>query len=251
LFDLGEEDWRPPSSTRSMPLMTGHRGGLQWNHFVDRSGPEGRRWVEEYGSDQRLQLAEMTEHALQKLRRQQIRVGKELLEEVESRLERLEGVPPSVLLVMKRFFWATLAYYHYCVGDLDRAERTLDLAQQAVVSAIEAAPFLLPLALHCHEFRLQHARVARRRRRWSEMREHLQAVRAMLENRIPLCTLSDSRPVYLSALTESLRSIPSLDLEEIESLRFFLDEEHRHECIGASLMSLYVLPDVVIPYPYA
>jgi hypothetical protein len=249
LLDLGEEETRPPASPRPTPVKASVRGGQQWHHFVARSGPEGKRWVEEYGIEQRLQLAEMTERALQQLRGQQIRAGKELLEEVESRLERLEGAPSSVLLVMKRFFWATLAYYHYCIDDLDRAEQTLDLAHQAVVSAIEAAPCLLPLALHCHEFRLQHARIARRRRRWSEMREHLQTVRAMLEDRIPLCILSDGRPIYLSALTGSLRSIPSLDLEEIESLRFFLDEEHRRECIGASLMSLYVLPGVVIHSP--
>lgn len=246
LHDLGEEE---PREAPAAPLRPAKAGGHQWPHFVARSGPEGKKWMEEYGIEERLRLTDMTQEALQRLRRQQIREGKELLDHAQSRLERLDGVPASVLLVMKRFYWAALAYYHYCVDDIDLAEQHLERAHQAVVSAIEAAPFLLPLALHAHEFRLQHARVARYRRRWSEMRERLQEVRAMLEDRIPLCTLSDGRPVYFSTVVDFLRAIPSLDPEEIESLRFFLDAEYRHECIDLSLMSLYVLPGVVIHYP--
>jgi hypothetical protein len=247
LYDLAEEE---PQRAPSQPARTpAQGGGHQWSHFVIRSGPEGKRWMEEYENEERLRLTDMTQRALQLLRRQQIAEGKELLDHVESRLDRLDGVPASVLLVMKRFFWAALAYYHYCVDDAALAEQNLERADQAVVSAVEAAPFLLPLALHAHEFRLQHARVARYRRRWSEMRERLQEVRAMLEDRIPLSVLSDGTPVYFSTIVTFLNAIPSLDAEEIESLRFFLDGTYRRDCIDLIFMSLYVQPGVVIHYP--
>ncbi len=71
----------------------------------------------------------------------------------------------------------------------------------------------------------------------------------MLEDRTPLCTLSGGRPVYLSTVTAFYRGIPSLDPVEIESLRFFFDEEYRRDRTTQFLMSLYVLPGFVIPYP--
>jgi hypothetical protein len=243
VHDVGDVETPVPS-----PPKPEVRGGRLWYHFIARSSLEGKRWVEEYRSEQ-WRLAEMSDHALQQLRRQQLREGKDLLDQVASRLEETDGIRPSVLLVLQRFYWATLAYYHYCIGELDQAERLLDRAQQAVVSAIETEPFLLPFAMHCHEFRLQNARVARYRRRWHEMRERLQEVRGMLENQLPLCALTDGRPIYFSNIVEFLRAIPSLDAEELESLRFFLDDEHRREYIQQALMSLYVLPGAVIQYP--
>lgn len=214
-----------------------------------RSCPEGRRWVEEYWGPERLQLLRGTDQALRHLRRQQMQQGKDLLEEVEGRLARLAETDLSVILVVQRFYWTARAYQDYCVGDHDQAAQALDRAHQAIVSAIEIAPFLLPLANHCHEFRLQHARVARSRRRWREMKEHLREVRAMLEDRAPLCTLSDGRAISLSTVTDFYRTIPSLGAEELEALRFFFDEKHRRDRIDRFLMGLYVLPGVVIPYP--
>lgn len=248
LLDLGEEEPEAPRAAEA-PAKAGVGSGLPWTHFVARSGPEGERWLEEYRQDDRRRLAGLTERALQQLRRQQIREGKELLDQVESGLARLDELPPSVLLVMQRFFWSTLAYYHYCVEDLEAAEQALEQAHRCVVSALEIAPFLMPLALHAHEFRLQRARVARHRRRWQEMRERLQEVRAMLEGRIPLLHLSDGRPIRFADLAEHYRAIPALDAEEIDSLRIFFDREHCREKLDAFFLNLYVLPGVVIPYP--
>lgn len=235
----------------------GWRGDLtafhEWPRFVARSGPEGRRWVEESWRPERLRLLLGTERALKRLRRGQIREGKDLLDRVADRIdqsERLAEAPASVLLVMKRFYWSTLAYHAYCMEDLDRAGQALDQAHQSIVSALEIAPFLLPLAHHCHEFRLQHARVARKRRRWREMAGHLQAVRAMLDGDwLPLCMLGDGRPIHLSDVTDFYRAIPSLDPAEMQSLRFFFDPAYRRDRIDRFVMSLYVLPGVVIPYP--
>ena len=231
------------------PLRAAGPGVHQWAHFVARSGPEGAQWMSEYRKAGRADLIQSADCALEQLRRQRLPEGKALLDQVAGQLELLDGVPASLRLVIQRFFWATLAYYHYCIGELERAEQALDQAHQAIVSAIESAPFLLPLAIHSHEFRLQHARVARRRRRWRDMKERLQEVRAMLEDRLPLCTLSDGRTIYLSTVADFHRALPALDAEELASLRFFLDEEHRRQSIDSFLMSLYVLPGVVIQYP--
>jgi len=236
-----------PSPIGSIGTAAGTGSGHQWTHFVARSGPEGEAWVAEYflaGQD----LLSTTERALQLLRRQQIQEGKDLLDHVEGQLAA-GSASASVLLVMQRFHASALAYYHYCLEDFTSANEALEKAHQAIVSAIEIASFLLPLAVHCHEFRLQQARVARSRRRWNEMRERLEEVRAMLDDRAPLCVLSDGRPIYLSTVSDFHRTIPSLDSEEVDSLRFFLDAEHRCEQMNRFFQSLYVLPGVVIHHP--
>jgi hypothetical protein len=255
LLDLEEETPRIPAAARAASssanpigaIGTAAGGGLTWPHFAARSGPEGAAWVSEYLLADRRELISATERALQLLRRHQLQEGKDLLDDVASRLERLTG-DASVVLVVRRFFWSALAYYHYCLEDFTSAAEALEQAHQAIVSAIEISPFLLPLAIHCHEFRLQHARVARSRRRWREMRGHLEEVRAMLDDRAPLCALSGGRSIYFSAVSDFHRAIPSLDPEEIESLRFFFDGEHRREQMSFFFLSLYALPGVVIPY---
>lgn len=231
------------------PTGGGPGAAPSWFHFVSRSGAQGKEWLIEYLAESRTSLPNAIELALQQLRRQRIREGKDLLDEVERELQRLEGVPPSVVLVMERFFWSTAAYYYYCVEELDLAGQALERAHQAVVDAIEHAPFLLPLAIHCHEFRLQHARIARYRRRWTEMRSCLQEVRGMLENEIPLCVLSGHRPLYLSTLVDFHRGIPLLETGEVEALRFFFDREHRTEAMNQVFMNLYAIPGSVTPYP--
>ena len=214
-----------------------------------RSEPKGELWVKDYMTPERLQILRAADRALKELRRREILTGKTLLDDVEDRLGRLAETPASVVLVLQRFYWTTRAYHDYCVDDFAGARQALDQAHQAVAAAIEIAPFLLPLAYHCHEFRLQRARVARTQNHLSEMAGHLQEVRAMLEDRTPLCILSDGRPIDLSAVTGFYRGIPSLDPVELESLRVFFDEEYRRDRTTRLLMSLYVLPGFVIPYP--
>src|SRR4029077_20499381 len=199
---------RDAVSTGAPPHTDGRRRRHEWAHFVARSDPQGRSWVEEYWRPERLQLLRETDRALRQLRRREIPAGKALLDDVADRLGRLAEAPASVVLVVQRFYWTARAYYDYCTGDFAGAMQGLDRAHQAVASAIEMSPFLLPLAYHCHEFRLQRARVARNRDRLSEMAGHLREVRAMLEDRTPLCTLSGGRPVYLSTVTAFYRGIP-------------------------------------------
>ncbi len=189
-------------------------------------------------------LSRSIDRALLELRRRKISEGKDLLDQVEQELASLP-VEPSVLLVLQRFYWSTQAYYHYCVEELDLAEEGLERARQAIVAVLDRAPFLLPLAIHCHEFLLQRVRIARHRRRWPEMKHHLLRVRRMLEDQEPLCVLADGRPIRMATLVDFHRAIPGPEPGELEALRFFLDRSYRAEAISSTFMNLYTMPDSV------
>ena len=64
-------------------------------------------------------------------------------------------MPVSVLYVMSRWYHGALGYYHYCAEDFDEAEDEMDRAFGAVRNALEAIPFLVPLAHHCSDFFIQ------------------------------------------------------------------------------------------------
>jgi len=100
-----------------------------------------------------------------------------------ARAARHRDVPdsdyPGVIHVLNRFYHGAVAYYKYQIGDLVGAERELDEAGLAIRRAIEANPILLPIAPMMVDIPLQKARIARSRRDWGAMAQHLAAMRRM------------------------------------------------------------------------
>jgi len=220
----------------------------EWPHFVALSCDEGRRWVKEYRRPECLELTRWIGQALAWLRRGRVDDGCELLVRAEERARALAALSPSLRHVLDRFYYGALAYLHYCLEDFDTAQELLERSDDAVRAAIEERRFLLPLAVHCHEFCLQHARIARSRRRWQEMREHIARSRAMMQDRLPLCVPRDGAAVYVATVAEFYRSIPGLSAEELAALRDLLDDGRRLELFERFVAGLYALRGPVIPY---
>jgi hypothetical protein len=221
------------------------RKDYDWVHFVARRSPEGEFWVGEYEricGDTYRQIRK----SLALLRRRQITAGREALKEARVQLSELGDLPHSFAHVMDRWYQGALAYYFYCVSDLDRALAAVDRAQAAVEAAVGHEPLLLPFALTCHEFPLHRARIAYLRGVWREAREQIELARQALSGERPLCQLADGSRVYFSQLADFYRQTPSLNSDEEAYLRTILDEEARRTLFERLTAGIYVTP--VIPY---
>jgi hypothetical protein len=236
-----------PASRR--PSGSGDTKGkdYDWGHFVERSGSEGRQWMEAYRRPEYREPARWAHQVVLLLRERRFREGTELLSRLEALLPALEG-SPSLFAVMGRWYHGALAYYQYCLDDFQAAEVSLLRAAHAVRLAIQLEPFLVPLANHCHEFRLHQARIARNQRRWPAMREHVGAVRAMMRDREPLCTLEDGTPIFFATLGTFYDSIPDLNEGEKAVVAAQLDESTRLRHLESFLHGLYTISGFVIPY---
>jgi hypothetical protein len=224
-------------------------GGYEWTRLVALSGGRGRRWLEEYQGDESRAIEREALHALVLLRRAEIAAGEVLLRRAAARLDRIDPRRRSIRAVLERWYFGVLAYRHYCCERFDEATVALDRAQQAVAAAITEQRFLLPLADHCYEFQLQHARIARNRRRWAEMRQRIAAAREMMRSQLPFCRLADGSAVYWSTILAFFDSIPGLDPAERQALRETMDVDRRLRLFDQFVAGLYASPGLAIPYP--
>lgn len=233
--------------------MSGEPGDRvhDWAQLVALSGEAGRAWLAEYERPEHAAIAGGTDRALALLRRRQNEPAAALLEEARARLEALvlrePGAPPSIVHVLERWYHGVSAYYFYCVDDPAPAERGLFLADRAVRRAVEQERFLLPLAHHCHEFVLHLARIARNGRRWRAMHEHLTAVRAMIDNRAPLCELGDGTKVDYAMIARHCAAFLPSDEEGQRTLQSFADASLRQRGLDRFVLQLYLLPGFVLP----
>lgn len=224
-----------------------HDAPLDWLHFIRRSGREGSRWAQAYCGH--LALAGLCQEALMLFRRRRFTEGHAVLERAAAEREALADVDASIRSVIDRWYYGVLGYAFYTADAFDDADRTMDQAYSAVADAVQRESFLIPLAYHCHEFYLHRARIARNRMRWSEMRELVAEVRGMMEGRVPLCTLTDGRPVWISSVQDFYRSLAPFSDIEAAACRVLLDDEARLRGFDRFVHAMYQIPGAVISYP--
>lgn len=234
-----------------MSIVSGQPGEAQysWVHFVASSGADGQLWAAQYRDEEVQAMVRGMDQSLALLRKGQLEAGRALLDEVSVRRERMPRVSTSIRHVLARRYHGLLAYYRYCLEDYDAAERELIAAHDAVVQAISRAPFLLPLANQCTEFRLHRARIARNQRRWAEMQEHIDVAQAMTEDRCPLCRLDDGTHVFYATLARFYDGLPALSDDERRDIVDVYEQEQRQLLFLRFVQGLYVLPGFVIPLP--
>jgi hypothetical protein len=174
--------------------------------------------------------------------------GKRLLSEVAAGLEECKDEPRSVSLVLEHLFFGVVAYAHYCDDDFDGAVGFVDLAEKSLTMALESQACLVPLAARFLDFGFQRIRIARNRQHWTDMRNGVQEVRGMLEDRVPLCILKESGPVFLCSLIDFYRSA-DLGNEELQFIDAFFGYDKRMADFEKSVFKLYALAGPVIPYP--
>jgi hypothetical protein len=226
------------------------RRAIDWTHFLTLAGDAGRLWLEAYRQAGGMELRDWTEQALELLRRRRTGEALVLLARAEERVSSpARDTPGSVAHLMQRWYCAARAYHSYCREEFSEATEQLEQAHEAVCAAIEAEGCLLPLAMHSYEFRLQHARIARTRRRWPEMWRHLEIARGMLEDREPLCALSDGTAVDYSRLARFFGPLTAYDREDRKSLAAILEVRYRLRLHELQLHWIYAPAGFVIPYP--
>ena len=218
-----------------------------WDSFVSRSGDEAREWLLTYERPEHAAIARGADQALALCLRRRFEPARALLTEAAERLAALQGSRASIVRVLERWIHGVSAYHDYAVEDYEPAQRQLDLAAEAVRAAVDQDRFLAPLAHHCHEFHLHHARIARNRRRWDEMARELGIVRAMVENREPLCVLGDGTRIDYAMLAHHCAALPGTPAEDQESVSLFADQATRSQHYDSFVLALYLLPGVVIP----
>lgn len=220
---------------------------FNWQYFVARSGRTGRLWTEEFARHEYGDLAAQADAALALSRRRQLQPAFDILDAMQARISALKGVRASIAAVLERLYHGVLAYCYYGIGDFDAAQNELVEADRCVRLAVDADRVLLPFAHDCHEFQLHHARIARNQRRWNAMHSHVEVARGIVEDRLPLCELSDGTIVDYAALVRHYETL-SLAPEERQELLPIMDVELRRHHFNRFLMQLYLLPGLVIPY---
>lgn len=221
---------------------------LRWYYFIPRSGPAGRRWLEEYHCPESLGLGQKMDDALNLMRSQRIPEGFRELQDCRDEIDRLaRRWSPPVTTVFNRWYLSTLAYYLYLIREYEAAEEALAQTVAAIESAIREAPFLVVLASACCELRLHMARIARNSRHWDEMKRHIELGQLMVRDEYPLCRVAgkDVKFVDVDSFHQSIE--PEND-EERHALAQLLDKDSRQKGYTAAIRSVGVLPNVVVPF---
>lgn len=218
-----------------------------WLHFARRSGDEGSAWAAQYA--RLADTVELSRQALVHMQQRRLPEGCARLREYAGALEAMGEATPSLRCVLDRWYHGVAAYYFYCLEDFDRARREMELAHQAVVGAISEAGFLLMLSVHCQEFCLHQARIARNQRRWAEMRGCVERAGAMIVDGVPLCERRAGPPVFFSTLARFLRALEPLSAGERAAIRGLVEEDERRRLFDRFVRALYRLPGFATAYP--
>lgn len=241
-----------PETSQPLPkaLLQEHDG---WLYFAAVSGERGRAWEQEFRRPESFGIVDLTVRALPLLHRRQFEPARRLLAEAETALEALRERAPeiraSILFVLDSLYYPLLALHDYRVGELAPAERNLERGARALASAIEMEPFLVPLAYRCAEFELHHARIARDRRRWEEMRRHLDRALAMIRGSHPFCGLPGGADITLAEVQAFFRGLPPVAPEMERFSRQLTDDSTRHHLFDLFILGIYALPGFVVAYP--
>lgn len=161
------------------------------------------------------------------MREGRLEQGEEFLREFIEQVEGVCGEPTSVRAVLDRYRHGIEGYYFYCRGEFDDAERSMRFAHDAVARALGEAGWLLLLAVHCQEFCMHRARIARNRRRWPEMQSCISQARAMMSDRLPLCETEDGRKIWWSGFEPFFAARAPLSDEEARVADTLLNPQER------------------------
>lgn len=219
-----------------------------WAALVAAAGPTYRCWAEAYWQESDKVLP-LVQSAVSHLRKQRLDQGHELLEQAGAQRDALRETNPSGHLVLGRFVYAGLAYYHYCVEEHDQAEELIERSGDCIELAVGADRGLLPFAVICLDIPLKFAHIARARNRWREMREHIAVARAMADDELPLCMDGTGQPIYHSTIGRHLGALGDLGPEHGLALQYLTDRELRGQALDSLVARLYALPGFLIPYP--
>src|SRR5215216_2176947 len=141
--------------------------------FLEACGNEGKLWRDEFESGENSRLWSDLWKVLRLFRTHRLREGRELLTSVEVQLCKGVSGSPSIVHLLWRYVFSAKAYLQYLSDDFESAKTSLERASEEIRIILELDRFLLPLAIHCTDFIIQQARIARRERNWMEVKRHI------------------------------------------------------------------------------
>jgi hypothetical protein len=214
--------------------------------FLKFTGEDGCRWLAEL---QDVKIRMRLTRALDILKTFDLKAGADLLAEIDEEIHTRPAKLHSVSYFLQRYRWTALAYYHYLNGELETAKTDLLNAHEQVRALITCHQFLIPVALHCTDFIIQRARLARRESQWKEAERHIWMIRDIYAGVRPFCVLDSGRSIGVSEIREFYASLPLDEKEREQSLKVIGDTIPLAERITYLEEVVFALPDVVIPYP--
>ncbi len=217
--------------------------------YLSACGEEARRWIAEFEGPANLELRLDLLQTLRHLRAQHISAGATLLADIESRLSTREPGSESVDRFLWRYFFAARAYLEYLQGDLEAALSSLADADEGIRWIISREGFLLPLAIHCTDFIIQRARIARRAGDWGGVQRHLRSLRSVCEGTQPYCVLGPGRSVGQHDLKRFFAALDLDDRQKVQAESFLQGNLSAVEMTARIAERIFALPDMVIPYP--
>lgn len=215
--------------------------------FLRFCGDEAGRWLAHFEACG-APLAAQISGALVALQRHEIEGGGRRLDSLRPGIDALANEHPTTARVVRRWYFTAEAYRCYLLDDLEGAQAALDDAREEVRYVLAAHWFMVPFAVHCTDFRIQAARIARRQNRWLETKRRIEEIRWTYADKHPFCTFADGEEIWMSTVRSFYRGI-DLDDEERRSAQFALDENFPHcDWIDRLEENIFVLTDFVIPY---
>jgi hypothetical protein len=217
--------------------------------FLSACGPEGRAWLRELRGEACMRLRLDLSTAMRMLREFDLAGGRRLLSSIDSRLGAEPRGVAAVAGYLRRWHDSTLAYLYYLEDDLASADAALSRSQGQVEALLDRHPFLLPMAIHCTDFVIQRARMARRRGRWADAKAQVRLLGSILAGAHPYCVLDSGRPVALADLRAFFAALPLDEPGRLAAAAYLGDGVAATARVEQIAAQIFALPDVVIPYP--
>jgi len=218
----------------------------RWFDLVKMTGADGRRWVAEYARV--LPLVNQLLAPLEVLRRGDLQGGGEMVERAAEALATTRVEHASLAALLDRWYLGVAGYGHYAREEYDQADDCMRRAVERLGDALAQHGFLVPMADDAFELILHRARIARNRRRWSEMWAHLDHAAALREERRPYATLPCGTPLVTSTLAGWFDALP-VPAEAQPLAPHLQDPAERRRNTQGSLRGILRLSGFAIPYP--
>lgn len=216
--------------------------------YLDRCGEAGRALSLKIREVETSSAFRAVEEALKLVRARRLDPAFELFDQIEARAKAYATEHPAISWWLGRHLHAARAYGHYMRNDLEAARVDLRLAYESLRALVSAQSFLSPLAMGFTDFLIQRARLARRENRWKEAQTCLDELRGIYQGAVALCTLDSGLPLWIGDIR---RLGQTLDLTEEQRLwfkRLIGDTTSIEELVDSIEMTVFTLPDQVIPY---
>lgn len=216
-----------------------------WWVYLPDVCPEAADWCEDYRR-YGLAVSKRTDVAVRDLQRRRLKPARRELQACRQELEALWGVAPrSVTTVVEVAYLSALAYYHYHRLAADSARAVLARAVALIEETITLAPFLVPCAGQCYDYRLHLARIARTESNWREMFEQVEIGRRMIAGAVPLCNPAQGA-IYLDDVCGFYRQATPRNDFEGEALALqgdprTIQREFENLCLAATVVPYIVV----------